>query len=380
MDKITYIVRLMKLSSQTKLTITTGLALFAMFFGAGNMVFPIQIGAEAGHHLFAAWAAFIFAGVGIPFGGLFIVSLYKGDYWHFFKILSKPVALVIVTFIILLIGPLFAAPRTADITFRSLQPFLPAWENAYLFNLLYFALVFLASYNPKTVMDLIGKVISPLKLIALTALIVMGLSTMHPLPTLNIPTWHVFNQSLSIGYGTMDLLATYFFGHIAYRNVVHKCELIGIKDTQTKQRIILRACGIGAVLITLIYTGFMLAANGHAQSLANTPTAGLITELALEALGQYGSVFVGLCVAIACLGTAIALSVVSTNFFYTTLLRRRIPKTACLLLVLSCMYAMSILGFDGIMQIASPILNVLYPSLIIFSLINLWRYYRHRNI
>lgn len=378
MDKLKYSVGLMK-SAQRNITITTGLAIFAMFFGAGNMVFPILLGAHAGHHLLAAWLGFMLAGVGIPFGGLFIMMLYRGDYWQFTRILSRPISFFVITFILLIIGPLVGAPRTEDITYQSLAPFFPSETHRRLVGIVYFLLVFAASYRHELVVDIIGKFISPLKLLALSILIITGLMTMHQLVPMHQPTLHIFTHSLSVGYGTMDLLAAIFFCHVAYRNIVHKCHQIKIHDKQIIRNIALKACGLGALLIGIIYSGFMFAAAGHAQGLMHVPTAGLISQLSLEALGNYGTVFVAICVSLACLGTAIALTVVSTHFLYRTVLQRRIPKLICLLFILSWMYGMSMLGFDGIMRIATPILNVLYPALILLCLVNLYRIKKSSN-
>ena len=363
----------MNTKNTAKITLTTGLALFAMFFGAGNMVFPIAIGATAGQHLFFAWAAFMVAGVGLPFMGVFAVSLFEGDYWDFFSILGKYGSFLVITFIILIIGPIFAAPRTEDITFGTLQPFLPAGFANHYFSIFYFVLIFVLSYKHLFVVDIIGRFLSPLKIIAFTTLIVASLMTAHALVPTSVSAYHVASNSLSVGYGTMDLLATFFFCHIAYRSITHKCSALDITDKKSLRSIILKACGIGGLLIGLIYTGFMLSAAAHANALQNVPTANIINQLSHVVLGSYGSLFVCLCVTLACIATATALAVVSSNFFHHTLFQNKLPRLPCLLLVLAMMYCMSILGFDFIMSIAVPILTWLYPALIVLCVVNIYR-------
>src|SRR3989338_11559571 len=110
----------------SSVAITTGFALFAMFFGAGNMIFPLQIGVILGQQLTYAVVAFLISGVGVPFLGLFAVSLYEGDYWQFFSRLGKIPAFLIITFLVLILGPLFVVPRTEIVTYHTLQPFLPS--------------------------------------------------------------------------------------------------------------------------------------------------------------------------------------------------------------------------------------------------------------
>lgn len=88
----------MQASAKLKVIMITGLALFAMFFGAGNMIFPLQLGVDAGQHVLPALLAFIITGVGVPFLGLFAVSLYEGDYWRFFNRFGRVFAFVCVLF------------------------------------------------------------------------------------------------------------------------------------------------------------------------------------------------------------------------------------------------------------------------------------------
>jgi LIVCS family branched-chain amino acid:cation transporter len=363
----------MLINAQSKIALTTGLALFAMFFGAGNLIFPLAIGAHSGTHLLAGWAGFMIAGVGLPFLGLFAISLYGGNYWKFFNVLGKYLSFAVVTFIILIIGPLFASPRTEDITYSTLQPFLPHAISNPIFSIMYFALILLLSFKHTMVVDIIGRFISPVKLIAFITLIIASLVSASALLPEQVSATHVIDHSLSVGYGTMDLLAAFFFCHVAYKNTVRKCAKLGITDQKSLMKVTLKACLIGAFLIGFIYTGFMLSAATHAAALHGVDTPALINRLSHIVLGSFGSLFVCLCVTLACIATATALAVVSSNFFYKTIFRRKLPHLACLILVLAVMYMMSILGFDKIMAIATPILNILYPCLIVLCVVNIAR-------
>lgn len=363
----------MLLKKEASITFTTGLALFAMFFGAGNMVFPLAIGAHAGHHIFFAWLAFMVAGVGIPFMGLFALSLYKGDYWAFFSILGKYLSFLVITFIIFIIGPLFAAPRTEDITYHTLHDLLPHWLSNHYFGLLYFLVIFILSYKHSLVIDIIGRVISPMKLFAFAVLIIASIITANALIPSHQTLSHSVQHALSVGYGTMDLLGAVFFCHVAYHNIVNKCAQIGIKDEKSIMKVTFKACLIGGLLIGLVYTGFMVSAACHAEPLQHVNTPALISAISNLVLGSYGSIFVAICVTLACIATATALAVVSSNFFYHSLFQEKVPRLICQLTVLGIMYGMSILGFDIIMAIATPILNVLYPCLIVFCIFNICR-------
>src|SRR3989338_11074542 len=114
----------MKAKSLTVI-IPTGFALFAMFFGAGNLIFPLQIGVSSGQQIYYALIAFLISGVGFPFLGLFAVSLYEGDYWKFFDVIGKPLAFMVITFLILIICFTVAAPRTELVVYDTLTENIP---------------------------------------------------------------------------------------------------------------------------------------------------------------------------------------------------------------------------------------------------------------
>lgn len=362
----------MRRSIPANIVIPTGLALFAMFFGAGNMIFPIQLGISSGQHLLPAIVAFLISGVGVPFLGLFAVSLYEGSYWNFFKRFGKVPAFLIVTFLILIIGPLFAAPRTEIVTYNTLLPILPhALKGIYLFDLVYFLVVFAAVSKQSQVVDIIGWLLSPVKITAFLILISLGIYTAVPVPSSELPATHVFMSSLTMGYGTMDLLGAFFFCAVAYQYIVRKCHKINITSPANIIKITFVSCVIGAALIGVIYVGLILAAASHSGALQGTATEALIGKIAYTVLGKYGQIFVSVCVSFACLATAIALTEVTADYLQQTIFRGKLPRLVCVVSVLVSMYMMAILGFDTIMKIAVPILNVLYPVLIVMCVVNI---------
>lgn len=362
----------MQESKASKVVFITGLALFAMFFGAGNIIFPLKIGSEAGQHVLPALTAFIISGVGVPFLGLFAVALYEGDYWKFFQRFGKIPAFLMITFLILIIGPLFATPRTEIVTYNTLLPVLPSMlKNAYLFNAVYCGVIFLLVVKQSRLVDIVGGILSPVKILAFTLLIVLALYMASPLLSVPDTGPQLFSSSLTMGYGTMDLLGAFFFCTVAYKNIVNKCQMIGATSKRAIIKMTLYACIIGAFFIAAVYAGLVYAAATHAANLQNVPTEALIGKLSYIVLGQYGSAFVGVCVTFACLATAAGLVEVTADFFHNIVLRQKLPRIVCVLLVLLVTYLMAILGFSMIMKIAGPILNVVYPILIVVCIINI---------
>ncbi|MHB1947679.1 MAG: branched-chain amino acid transport system II carrier protein [Gammaproteobacteria bacterium] len=355
-----------------KLIITSGLALFAMFFGAGNIIYPLSLGAKAGDHIPYVIAAFLISGIGLPFLGLFATSLYHGDYWAFFRRLGKVPAFLLITFLILIIGPLFAIPRTETITFHTLETFLPGiLRNPYVFSGLYCSILYLLTCRESKVIDIIGKILSPIKLSLFGILIVAGLVGSHTIPVNPNPISVSIKSGLYDGYSTMDLLAAFFFCTAIYNNIVLKAKASGATNNKTFIKIFFKSCLLGAFLLSIVYIGFMLLALCHASQLQGVDTAQMIVAISNLVLGRIGSLFVGICVAFACIVTAMALTEVTTAFFHEHVLLNKVPHNVCLIIVIISIYAMSIVGFAGIMKISLPILVVLYPALIVYCIINI---------
>jgi LIVCS family branched-chain amino acid:cation transporter len=352
-----------------RIVFTSGLALFAMFFGAGNIIYPLALGAEAGDHIGFVIIAFLISGIGLPFLGLFAASFFQGDYWKFFSRLGKIPAFLLITFLILVIGPLFGAPRTEAVAYHTLRPFLPIYfANTYVFSAFYCAILFLLTYRQSKIVDIIGRILSPIKLTLFIVLIIAGLMGPHVIMENKNSVMSSIKTGLLDGYSTMDLIAAFFFCSIVSRHILLKAKSHGITDNKSIIKIFLLSCLVGGILLSIIYIGFMLIALCHANELQNIDTAQMIATISHVVLGNFGALFVGICVGFACLVTAIALTEVTTEFLYLKIAQQKISRTACLGFTVSAIFAMSILGFSGIMRLALPILEVLYPALILYSM------------
>lgn len=352
--------------------IPTGLALFAMFFGAGNIIYPLEIGAHSGQHVLSSILGFLVTGVGVPFIGLYAVSLYQGDYWSFFNRLGKIPAFLIITFLIIIIGPLSAMPRTETVTFETLRHYLPGFlGHPFAFSLLYCFIVFLCAYHQRKVVDLIGRILSPIKLVSFFILILLGIYFTEPALDNQISMTTTFSNALSTGYQTMDLLATFFFCALAYTHIVHKANQGRTTSHEEICTMVLKASVIGAMLLSIVYIGFLYVAANHQSVLQGVRTDQMIGAIATAVLGHFGALFVCICVSFACLATAIALAEVSSRYLYTQVFREKLPRIACLSLVMVITFTMSLLGFGRIMSLTIPILNALYPALIVLCILNI---------
>lgn len=358
--------------------IPIGFALFAMFFGAGNIIFPLAIGAQSGQNLIYAILGFLLFGVGAPFLGLYATSLFQGNYEAFFDRLGKVPAFLVITFLMLVIGPLSAMPRTEVVTFQTIKPFLPFLDNTW-FSAIYCGVVFLLCYKETRFMNVLGYFLSPIKLISFTALIILGVTLAHGGVSTNLSAKATMIDAIINGYNTMDLLAAFFFCSIAYTAIKRQAGNEASDHEVTS--LTLKACLIGAVCLSTIYIGFMSIASLNASGLQGVSTEQTISAISNLVLGKYGSIFVGLCITFACLATAMALAEVTGNYLYNQVFRTKFPKVACMLVVTIVMYIMTQLGFSGIMKIAVPILVTLYPALIVLCIVNiLYKTYNFKYI
>ncbi|MDP2762938.1 MAG: branched-chain amino acid transport system II carrier protein, partial [Enterobacteriaceae bacterium] len=211
-----------------KTSISIGFALFAMLFGAGNIIFPLYLGANTEKNIPIAIIGFLLTGVGAPFLGLFATTLFNGDYWNFFCRLGKVPAIIIVSFLIIIIGPLIAIPRTESIIWNSVSLYLPEQiQYHYVFSIAYCLLLLILSIKETKIINILGLILSPIKIITFSILIIIGLFFTDQTKTIIIEKTNLletFNKSILIGYSTMDLLATFFFANIAFKSIQTKNE------------------------------------------------------------------------------------------------------------------------------------------------------------
>jgi LIVCS family branched-chain amino acid:cation transporter len=355
--------------SESKIVITTGLALFAMFFGAGNILFPLYLGANAGQNIGVTTLGFLIAGVGVPFLGLIAASLFDGNYHAFFARLGKIPGFLMITFLMIIIGPLAALPRTEVTTFYALQPYLPNFLNHNaLFSLIYCGIVFVLAYREAKIVDILGLFLSPVKIISFTALIILGLIYAEPSLPSPLTTLEAFDKAIINGYNTMDLLGAIFFCAVAFNSI----KLATQNNPKLNPTVMtIKSCIIGACITGSVYIGFMWIAHAHALSLQGLPEEQMISAISSAILGKFGGLFVCISVSFACVATALALSDVCTLYLHEEVFNKRVSKIDCLSMVIFLSYLMTNIGFQGILNFTVPILGIVYPALIVLCIFNI---------
>ena len=337
-----------------------GFALFSMFFGAGNVIFPPFLGMGSGPEWVTGFVCYYIADIGLALLALFAIFRYNGAD-QMLRPVGKLPATLLMCAIVLCIGPMLAIPRTAAMTFElSVEP-LTQSINSVVFSLIFFVLILVCSIREKSVVDIVGKILTPLLLAGLLILIVKGL--MMPLaPISDVAQFeNVANEGIKAGYQTMDVLATMIFGVLILRSAESK----GYLQHAEKRNVAIKASLVAGVLLLVVYGG--LTYLGATVSSLNTIEVGrtqLLLSIMSGLLGQRGTVLFAIVVALACVTTAVGL-VSSCSEYFSNLSNNRISYQT--LVVVVCVFSaiVSNFGLDQIVSIAAPILDIVYPPALV---------------
>lgn len=347
-------------------SLVIGFALFAMFFGAGNLIFPAFLGNMVGDQFFPALIGFLLTGVGLPLLGILACSRAEGSYELMASRVGPLFSKVSTTILILAIGPIIAIPRTASTTFELGIATLFPGANALLTTLIFFAICLFFVLKPTSIVDLIGKFLTPGLLTVLVLIIIKGII----MPIGEIAPLGVegaFALSFKEGYQTMDVIAAMIFGSIILSSVRAK----GYEDRQSMSKVILMSGMVSVIGLAIVYGGLMyLGAQTSSLDSVTFSRTQLVMYITKSVFGSFGSIFLSVSAILACLTTAVALLTASATFF-TRLFNDRIPYAihAIILTVISILMATN--DVDSIIALAGPALDVIYPVVIVLIALTL---------
>ncbi len=351
--------------------LTASLAIFSMFFGAGNLIFPLATGYCSGQNFWWGLSGFIATAVLLPLIGLVGIILFNGDYDDFFGRLGKIPGFLLTAFCMIVIGPLIAMPRIITLTEGFLKPFIIDMPLA-LFSTLFCALTFIAIYKESKIMNILAYVISPALLGSLGVIIIKGM--MHPTPFLpnSAPALETFWRQALVGYGTLDLLGALFFGSIAL--TLLKKSLTDHDNFNMKKlvAVTIKSGFIACSLIGILYVGlaFLGAYYGPLFGNQGLNPAQMFIAVCIKIMGSQGGFIIALAASLACYSTLMALAVVLAEFIQTRLTHHLLSYTQALVLVLGLTGIVSCNGLTAIMSFSAPIMNTLYPVVITLTLCN----------
>lgn len=346
--------------------LTTGLALFSMFFGAGNLIFPLLIGQSVGQNVWFAILGLSLTAVIIPFLGLATMILFQANYHLFFGRLGKIPGMLLLLLLQFILGPLGVIPRLVTL--------MHAAAKVYLFNisLLGFSiflafLIFGCCFKKQRLISFLGAYLTPTLLLSLVALVFFGLTDGSSLASTTSSKSSSFLQGLFGGYHTMDLIASFLFATLVLPHFKNTTS----KKTSLPKKMLFSSL-IAASLLFLTYVGLCLVSAHHGETLASSPPEQMLGTIASKILGSIGGGIAAIAVITACLTTAITLTSIFSDYLKKDLCKDKISSPLSLILTLVITTLFANLGFKGIATFLSPILQIVYPGLILLTLLNLF--------
>lgn len=361
--------------------VSTGLAIFSMLFGAGNLMFPLAVGITSGDKNIYGISAFVMTAVLLPVAGFIGMMLFNGNYHTFFNRLGKRAGAVAIAICMIIIGPLIAIPRITTLSHIMISPFIPFATLSYInpfssliFGILFLGITFLLTYKENNIVDILGFIISPLLLISLIIIIIKGISTAQTAIITNKSALDIVKENLLRGYETLDLLAAIFFSSIIITLLKNKMGKSIQNNPKFLAMIGLKSGLIGVSLLGLVYIGmsFLGVYHGHGSESEFANAGKLFQIIALNIMGSHGAIVIATAVLMACLSTSIALSAVVAEYMHSEIFTKRISYAGSLAIVLLLCLPMSVAGLDTVLNYTSGALTFVgYPVLIVLTLCNI---------
>ena len=345
-----------------------GFALFSMFFGAGNIIFPPYLGYTSGTQWFLSFLCYFIADIGLAIVAVYAMLKCGSDIDGITGKLGVLPSKIISLLVILCIGPLIAIPRTAATTFElSVLPLIGN-ANEMVFSVLFFGLVWQLCLRESSVLDVVGKILTP---VLFLSLIVIGAKSFIT-PLGGIASLHntaeVVKKGILSGYQTLDVLAALIFGVIILKTLQEK----GYEDVAQKKKIVLGASLISGFGLLLVYCGLTHLGATVSQILRPDFTrVGLVVKCVSLLFGKGGMLLLSVMVALACLTTAIGLAS-STAAYIEKISNGKLKYKVVVTFVCVFSAIFSTMGVEAIVKYAALVLNLLYAPVLTLIFLNLF--------
>lgn len=353
-----------------KENLAVGFMLFALFLGAGNIIFPPQLGQNAGTEFIPSMIGFLITGVGLPLLGIVVVAKNGGDLQTITNRIHPVFAIIFTSVVYLSIGPLFAIPRTGAVTYEiGVAPYLSNadhWLPLFLATFVFFAICLYLALNPTKLVDRIGKILTPALLVVILLLAIKSFIT--PMGGFGEPHGEFVTKAFSLsfveGYLTMDALASLVFGIL----IVQSLQARGIMDRAKQVTItvfagIVAALGLAFVYISLGYLGVTSTDSiGYSGDGAT-----IISDAAKVLYGNAGNIILSLVIILACITTAVGLISANATFFAKLFPSMNYKSLVVVFTLFS--FLISNFGLSKLLAITLPVLLFIYPIAIVLMLL-----------
>ena len=350
-----------------------GLLLFGIFFGAGNLIFPAELGFRAGGNFSPAMFGFVLSGVGIAIITLVVGTMVNGGYKRELSIKVSPIfSKAYLTILYLAIGPFFAIPRTAGTSFSiGLAPLTGDGRlPLFIFSAVYFLFAYIIAVNPSKLMDRVGKVLTPMFAMLIIILITVGNLNFHTVNAGEMSgSMEALKKGFFEGYNTLDALASVSFCLIATSSI----KTFGFSSKKEYIKIIAIVGIVTAIFFSSLYIGlgalgnkFSIPVDVLKDSNTNIGTY-ILSKSSYELFGNFGQIFLGAMTILTCFTTTAGLIVAVSEFFAETFPKFGYKVYVNVFTIIG--FAMSNFGLNNIIKISIPVLMILYPITIVIVVI-----------
>lgn len=358
-------------SKTTKDTLILGFGIWALLFGAGNLIFPPVLGYQAGANWGYSLIGFIITDVLLSV--ICIISFNKYKNFHTF---AKPMGSLFINVyiysIVIFLMFCIVIPRTAATTYEiAIKDYLP-WLNSWVFYIFYFLITLCFSINPSKVFDNLGKILSPLLFFFLIVICIIGFFTVHPHYVHPPIEKNPLSNGLIQGYQTIDALAAALQASLSIMVLTSKNYA-----SSDQIKIILKACLIVTILLSSFYFGLTYLGAAIGSTISPVHQIDTLVAIVHGFGGRVGGVIFAGAVFFACITSAIGLLVLGA-FLITDLLHSKNESKDYQKLYRSLIIIFSIVGIfiakngvDTILVFTVPFLDIVYPILIVMTFLNL---------
>jgi branched-chain amino acid:cation transporter, LIVCS family len=345
-----------------------GFSIFSMFFGSGNLVFPLMVGVNNSDNWLAGFVGFFCTGIILPFLGLFVIKLYRGNYKSFFGGAGSLAKFIVPLFTLSLLGAFGVIPRCITVAHGGLE-FLYKDISLLAFSILFCISCYIICLNEKWMFSILGKFLTPILLLFLMMLIAVGI---YDGESINLDSSKIgvnFLSGFFQGYETMDLFAAFFFSSLIFKQIE------ALVDESKGESILRAALGpsiFGAALLGIVYFGFVYLGSHYKHLAIDLPGELILPAIANHLLGKNGALFIAIIIIFSCLTTAVALNSIYAKYLCTFKAIGNKKFKPILLGTTALSFIISLLDFDGIAAILGPLLKISYPGLIVLTVISIF--------
>jgi LIVCS family branched-chain amino acid:cation transporter len=347
---------------------TVSFAVFAMFFGAGNMTLPLMLSQSWHSSWPSAFIGFCLSGVLVTFIGL-IAAVMSRNTKEFFAPLGLTLGFIVQAVLICIEGPFGIVPRCLIVAHGGIHAVFPHIDAGVFYILSGVLLFFLAS-NKGMLVKIIGQYMTPILLSLLTIIIsiIVYQNINSPIVASGKYNADAMVDGIYKGYLTYDLPGAIYFTTIAMTYLK--------SEGQSKAEMIrngLKASAISSILLIIVYGVFFYIGSHYTEELKNVEATHILPTIVRISCGQILAGVFASVVFIACISTAIAAITIWTDFVYEIFKKFNVKYDIILVLSIIATIVVSNLQFEGLIKLLMPALTILYPILILLSLYNIFR-------